>query len=418
MPSAPSKINQKPLFDLDEGKQSPDNTLCFIHTADWQLGKPYARVRDDEKRSQLSQQRLQAIYRLRNYIAENKAQFVLVAGDLFDTQTPKKQLVSATCKAIGDLQVPVFAIPGNHDYYGVESIWEQEFFKQEQQQLAPNFQLITTPHPVEAPGAWLFPAPLLRRHASLDPTHWLRAFSYDNFLTQHPDADSLPWIVLAHGTIQGFESNLDDEETDSSTANLIDLDRLPKCFDYIALGDWHGMKQVNDLAWYSGTHEPDRFPKNSDYRSGFSLLVKSGRKQPPRVEPIPTGELKWHSVDFHFHTDESLASLEELIQKYTAGRVGSDLLRLELTGSLGLSAAQRLESLLETWESRFLRIKNYSHIQIAPTEEELLSLTQRTDPLVARVAQRLNELRMSNSEQASIANVALRQLFQLCQAVN
>ena len=125
MPSAPSKINQKPLFDLDEGKQSPDNTLCFIHTADWQLGKPYARVRDDEKRSQLSQQRLQAIYRLRNYIAENKAQFVLVAGDLFDTQTPKKQLVSATCKAIGDLQVPVFAIPGNHDNYGVESIWEQ-----------------------------------------------------------------------------------------------------------------------------------------------------------------------------------------------------------------------------------------------------------------------------------------------------
>ncbi len=79
------------------------------------------------------------------------------------------------------------------------------------------------------------------------------------------------------------------------------------------------------------------------------------------VEPIQTGELKWHCVDFHFHNDESLASLEEVIQKYTAGRVGSDLLRLDLTGSLGLSAAQRLETLLETgnldsFESRITAI--------------------------------------------------------------
>jgi DNA repair exonuclease SbcCD nuclease subunit len=422
MPSEPTKISQRPLFDLDERKSSDDRPnqrdVCFIHTADWQLGKPYAKVRDDEKRSLLSQQRLQAVTRLKNFITENNVNFVVVAGDLFDTQTPKKQLVSAACKAIGDLQVPVYAIPGNHDFYGIESIWEQDFFKQEQKQLAPNFHLITTPTPIEAPGAWLFPAPLLRRHASLDPTHWLRTFSYDNFLAENPLAEKLPWIVLAHGTIQGFESNIDDEEIENSTANLLDLDRLPKCFDYVALGDWHGMKQINDIAWYSGTHEPDRFPKNSDYRSGLSLLVRTSRQQTSIVEPIQTGELKWHCIDFHFHDDDSLSTLENEIQKCTSGRVGNDLLRLELTGSLGLAAAQRLESLIETWESRFLRVKNYSHIQIAPTEQELLSLTQRNDPLIARVAQTLNELRTTNSEQASIANVALRQLFQLCQAVN
>lgn len=427
MPVEPSKNSQKQLFDLDDGQSerstdasSPNTSnadFCFIHTADWQLGKPYAKVRDDEKRSQLSQQRIQAITRLSKYIADHNASFVVVAGDLFDTQTPKKQLVSAACKAIGDLNVPVYAIPGNHDAYGIESIWEQDFFKQEQKQLAPNFQLLTTPTPVQAPGAWLFPAPLLRRHTAIDPTHWLRTFSYENFLAEHPDAELVPWIVLAHGTIQGFESNLDDEELDNSTPNLLELDRLPKCFDYIALGDWHGMKQINDLAWYSGTHEYDRFPKNADYRSGLSLLVHATKKQKPRVEYLQTGELNWHCVDFHFHNDDSLTSLEEQIQACTAGRVGLDLVRLELTGTLGLSTAQRLEKLIETWESRLLRIKNYNSVQIAPTEQELLELTQRNDPLVSRVAQTLNELRMSSSDEASVANVALRTLFQLCRAM-
>jgi DNA repair exonuclease SbcCD nuclease subunit len=422
MPSDPDKINQRPLFDLDDGPNSPkpenQRELCFIHTADWQLGKPYAKVHDDEKRSQISLQRLQAIGRLKSFIAAHNARFVVVAGDLFDTQTPKKQLVSATCKAIGDLQIPVYVIPGNHDFYGIESIWEQDFFKQEQQQLAPNLKLLTTPVPTQAPGAWIFPAPLLRRHTSLDPTHWLRNFSYEEFLTEHPQANTLPWIVLAHGTIQGFDSNIDDEDTESSTANLIDLERLPKCFDYIALGDWHGMKQIDEITWYSGTHEPDRFPKNSEYRSGYALLVKTSRQQKPIVEPVQTGELNWHCVDFHFHNDDALATLENQIQQYTAGRVGNDLIRLELTGSLGLAAAQRLEALIETWESRFLRVKNYNRIHIAPTEQELLSLTQRTDPLIARVAHSLNELRVSHSDQASIANAALRQLFQLCQTVN
>ena len=38
--------------------------MRFIHTADWQLGKPYARVTDPDKRAQLRRERLSAIARL------------------------------------------------------------------------------------------------------------------------------------------------------------------------------------------------------------------------------------------------------------------------------------------------------------------------------------------------------------------
>jgi len=390
----------------------------FIHTADWQLGKPFAKLRDDDKRAQLTHQRIQAITRLGKKVSQENAQFVLVAGDLFDTQTPKKQLVSAACKAIGDLKVPVYAISGNHDFYGIESIWEQDFFKQEQQQLAPNFHLLTTQIPVQAPGAWLFPAPLIRRQSSLDPTQWLRSFNPENFIAENPQSDKIPWIVLAHGTIQGFESNSDDEENEGTTSNLIELERLPKCFDYIALGDWHGMKKINDNTWYSGTHEPDRFPKNNEYRSGYALVVQAKRQALPIVEAFQTGEFQWHCIDFHFHNDDALLTLQEQIQNCTAGRVGNDLLKIQLTGSLGLEVSQRLENLLETWESRYIRVKRDNRTSIAPTEQELLALTQRNDPLIARVAQKLNELRTSSPEKAPHATLALRRLFELSQTIH
>ena len=36
----------------------------FLHSADWQIGKPYARVPDPEKRARLKQVRFEAIARL------------------------------------------------------------------------------------------------------------------------------------------------------------------------------------------------------------------------------------------------------------------------------------------------------------------------------------------------------------------
>ena len=57
-------------------------------------------------------------------------------------------LLSAARAAISELEVPVYAIPGNHDHGGPGCIWEQDFFKQEQKQLAPNFRILLEAKPV------------------------------------------------------------------------------------------------------------------------------------------------------------------------------------------------------------------------------------------------------------------------------
>ena len=52
----------------------------FIHTADWQIGKPYRQIADVEKRFKLQQERLNAIGRIRDAARMQAAAFVVVAG--------------------------------------------------------------------------------------------------------------------------------------------------------------------------------------------------------------------------------------------------------------------------------------------------------------------------------------------------
>ncbi|NQX00230.1 DNA repair exonuclease [bacterium] len=383
--------------------------ITFLHTADWQLAKPYARVRDDSKRHRLQQERLDCLGRIGAAAREQGAAFVVVAGDLFDSPSPTKATVSAACAAIGQMGIPVLAIPGNHDFGGPGSLWQQEFFLREQQQLAPNLRVLLQPEPLVLDGAVIFPAPLMRRHLMADPTAWIRnAFDEASFPLD------LPRIVLAHGSVQGFGAAQDDEDESPAAANLIDLARLPEGeIDYIALGDWHGTKQVGPKAWYSGTPEIDRFPKGEGNEPGHILKVTASRGGLPVVEKSATARFGWHQSAFRFSEDSSLETFAAQLEAKIGTQSQDSLLLLVLEGSLGIQASQRLETLLETLHSRLLRLKLSNRVAIAPTDEEIVALTRRADdPLVATVACRL--VALAEGENGEVARLALRELHSAC----
>jgi DNA repair exonuclease SbcCD nuclease subunit len=385
--------------------------MKFIHTADWQLGKPFAGVEDAQKRALLHNERIAVLKRIANHARENGAEFLLVAGDLFDSPSATKSTVAAACSAIGEIKIPVLAIPGNHDHGGPGSLWEQQFFQREREKLAPNLRVLLKAEPVELEKAVLFPCPLLRRHEASDPTAWLRAM---------PDLDkrfgNKVRIVLAHGSVLNFGSVPDEDVTDSSAPNLIDLARLSgKDFDYIALGDWHGAKQVAEKACYAGTPELDRFVKGEDHNPGNILVVEAVRGELPRVQCIRTGAIEWHELAFNFPDDAGLDHLNTLVDEKITSRTNQDLLRLHLTGSLGIEASTRLDGMIESWTARLLRIKLDNRTVIAPTSTELNGLTHRADdPLISRVAAKLAVAASGESDQAAIARIALRELYAAC----
>jgi hypothetical protein len=59
---------------------------------------------------------------------------------------------------------------------------------------------------------------------------------------------------MAHGPVVGFKGDGEMEE------NLVPPGR-PEApgLDYLAMGDWHGVKRIGPKLWYSGTPEGDRF---------------------------------------------------------------------------------------------------------------------------------------------------------------
>lgn len=379
--------------------------MRFVHTADWQLGKPFGTIEDHEKRGLVKEERFRAVERIGEVVREHDAAFVVVAGDLFDSTTPDRSTVSKACQAIGSLGVPVLVIPGNHDHGGPGSIWEQEFFLKERDALAPNLEVLLEPEPFELEGAVILPCPLLFKSTFEDPALWLRSFDYSSL------PSGKPRVVLAHGSVYDF-SGFEGE----GATNLLDLDALPMNeIDHIALGDWHGTTQVGPKAWYPGTPEPDGFPRGEEYRSGNVLVVEVARGDNPRVEPVLTAGFRWHTLSFSFTEETLLEELESLLEETFGGHESRSLGKVTLDGRLGIDAMHRLGKMEEQWRARLLDLRwDDQGVQIAPTQEELGSLTGMSeDPLIAAVASSLLEM-MQQGEDAEVARVALQELYAAC----
>ena len=385
----------------------------FLHSADWQLGKPFARIADEEQRGRVQRERLEAVRRIGDIARERKASFVVVAGDLFDSATPKDATISHALAAIGSIGVPVYAIPGNHDHGGPDSLWERPFFRRQREAVAPNFHILLERQPVERDDAVLLPCPLLRRHEPDDPTTWLRRW-------EPAEGDQRPRIVIAHGSTRAFGgaalgNSVDGEE--AGQANAIDLGRLPlDKLDYIALGDWHGFLKVGEKAWYSGAHEIDRFPK-ADQRPGHVAAVTVSRGGLSVVEALPTGKLRWlrHEVALG---DDGPGVLNRILRAATGSRYDDCLVELVLTGAVSLADRSRLDTLLDDWRAGLVRLDLDDQVRLLPSDEEMRSLTERSDPIISRVAAELFARKDAGGDEAAVALTAIRLLHGLCHDVD
>ena len=380
----------------------------FIHTADWQLGKPFSRVTDPDRQAALRSQRLETIDRIAAVAKDHQASFIVVAGDVFDSHRPPDRLISQALQRFGQIGLPVYVIPGNHDYGGPGSLWLTDHFQRENRELAPNLIVLLDAEPVEREDAILLPCPLVQRQQLSDPTDWIRSIDFAAF-------EERPRIVLAHGSTVNFQGEA-DEEDEPTQATYIDLDRLADRLgeiDYIALGDWHGFQQAGDKAWYAGSHETDRFPRSGQL-PGQVACVQVSRGHDPQVEPAATGVICWFEHAETFVATDGPGRLDEALALLTT-QTGSEntFLKLRLDGHLGLEGHEALETLLNTWRSRVAELRVENNVALQPTDEELNALTERADdPPIAGVARLLADEITHEGETGEVAAIALTLLHQ------
>ena len=405
----------------------PRNTrpITFVHSADWQLGKPFASITDPAKRARVQQERIEVIRRIGSVVRDRDARFVVIAGDVFDSPTPTHATISAALGAIAEIGVPVFAISGNHDHAGPGSFWEQPYFTRERDRLAPEFHLLTSRSPTRVSlsdrGAGpaevvILPCSLRRRREADDPTAWLRDFDYSVL-------GDAPRIVVAHGSTTAFTAggaahHDDDDETAVGPANTLAIERLPlEEIDYVALGDWHGFTAAGPKAWYSGSPETDRFPK-ARQEPGHVACVTIGRGAPPTVAAIRTGRFRWlaHEMSLDAALGDAAdtrgpAHLDEWLTQATrpqaTGEPGFDgcLAEVNLAGTVSLAGRAELDRIIESWRARLLRLDLVDAVRIAPSLDEIHDLAHRPgDPIISRVAAELvRRLEAGNPDVAGAA---------------
>lgn len=328
----------------------------FIHTADWQLAKPFTRF-GVELNAKLQDARLKVIDRIAEIGRREGVSHVLVAGDVWDQQTPTDAALLKPLEKMGAAEtLNWWLLPGNHDPADGKagSLWQRlaDFG------LPPNVHPLTTPEPVmiEA-GIALLPAPWSSKRPGRDLTL--------DFGERETPLGAMR-LGLAHGGVEGFGSEAEEAIViDPARAEQADL-------RYLALGDWHGARRAGPRAWYPGTPEPDGFRETDQ---GKILVVDTDAPEEPVLKA--TGDFDW--LEAAIACDPTLdlgAALSALVPERED--LSQRLLRLNLIGNISLGAHRVFDQLWQRSEAR---------LAFAELRSSELSVLSSTDDLDAALGQ-------------------------------
>ncbi len=371
--------------------------MKFIHTADWQIGKPFRNFGDQE--SVLRQARLTAIENVGRLAEVEGVEHVLIAGDLYDTEAPAQKTMLEPLERMRRYPGIVWhVIPGNHDPHRGSGLWDRI-------QLAgppTNVRIHVEAKPIELGGeAVLLPAPMRRKSEATDLTEWM-----DGAET----APGLLRIGLAHGSIVGFGAG-------GEANNPIAPDRAKRAgLDYLALGDWHRTMQAGPATWYAGTPEADRF---GSQEIGQALLVEiAGPGAPPIVTPHRTGSYRWLEVAEELNDTPDLEGLEARLRALP--EFSTTIMKLELTGTLPISARADLDRRIAGLEAAAFHLSvNTNGLLARPTLADLETID--FGGVLREAAEKLKAMTEDPNQSAPVrrrAEDALIQLFLMSVAQN
>ena len=304
----------------------------FIHSADWQLGMT-RHFLSAEAQARFSQARIAAIETLGRLARETGAGFLVVSGDVFETNQVGPQTVRRTLDALRTVPVPVFLLPGNHDPLDAGSIFRSPTFTAGK----PDHVTVlddTTPRAVPGvPGVEVLGAPWTSKR----PLRDLVAAAVEG-LVADPDHAR---VLVAHGATDDLIAfgnpaaiGVRDAETALGDGRIA----------YLALGDRHSTTRVGTSGriWYAGAPEPTDYDETA---SGNALVVDLLADGSCAVTTRSTGT--WHFVRPAFDLDgpRRLGDLVDFLDGLPVK--AQTIVKLTLIGTISLSEDARLQDLLE-----------------------------------------------------------------------
>ncbi|MGE0049356.1 MAG: exonuclease SbcCD subunit D [Acidithiobacillus sp.] len=365
--------------------------MRILHTADWQIGRRYPFFEEADG-ALLAESRFTMVERLRDLARAESVDLMVVAGDVFDAQTVDERSLRRVFRALADFSCPCCLLPGNHDAALAESVWTRA----QRLNLVPEtvaLLLVPEPRHFHDLGVSILPAPLTQRHTLRDAT--------EDFASMESPPGFFR-IGVAHGAVTSVLADGADANNPINP-NCVEQAHL----DYLALGDWHGTREISPRAWYSGTPEPDRFTNN--LRGQVLMVEIAAPGELPVVRPIAVAQYRWQEWRHEFRVAEDVERLQERLAPLGA----QDVIRLHLSGTLDLAAQRRLDEVLAEVRAR-LRVLDLADPQVRLQASDADIAELRVDGYLTEVVQELRQ-RSAHPEEGAFASEALGILATLLQ---
>ncbi|MCV7431153.1 metallophosphoesterase family protein [Mycolicibacterium bacteremicum] len=324
--------------------------MRFLHTADWQLGmtRHFLSAGGGEAQSRYAAARREAVAGLGVLAAEVGAEFVVVAGDVFEDNQLSPREVSLALEAMRAIEVPVYLLPGNHDQLDAGSVYTSALFAAE---CPANVTVLDRDGAFEVrPGVQILAAPW----RSKSPTTDLAAA-----VTADVPADGTVRVLVAHGGV-------DVLDPDPAKPSLIRLAAVEDALasgvvHYVALGDRHSRTQVGATGrvWYSGSPEVTNYD-DIETDPGHVLVVdidEDDPAHPVQVTARRVGRWRFITLRHDVNDDRDIAGLDiNLDQLPDKERT---VVRMVLTGSLTVGHKAKLDECLDRYARLFASLRSW-----------------------------------------------------------
>ena len=376
--------------------------MRFLHTADWQLGMTRAFL-DADAQARFSAARRDAVAALGPLAEQTSAEFVVVAGDVFDANQLAPAVISQSLEAMRAIGVPVYLLPGNHDPLDATSIYTSELFIAE---CPANVTVLDRAGAVDVrPGVQIIAAPWRSKRPTVD----LTAAVLDGLA-----ADGTARILVAHGAVDDLDPDRDNPAHISMAGLAGALQR--GAVHYVALGDRHSRTCVAERVWYSGAPEVTNYD-HVEVDSGHALLVDVDLDDPAypvTVEPRRVGAWRFLTMHREVNNDRDIADLDvNLDQLPDKDRT---VVQLALVGTLSVTDRAALENCLDRHSRRLAcleRWDRHTNIAVLPADGEFDDLG--IGGFAADAVAELLEAARAGGEGAAVAQGALGLLLRLRQ---
>lgn len=344
--------------------------LRFIHAADLHLDSPFRGLGDASPvlRSQLQEATFGALERIVDHTIQSKADFLVVAGDLYDSRDRSLRALLAfrrQMERLADRQVSVYVVHGNHDPLNG---WGSEF------QLPPNVTAFAGRTDTE---------PFIRRGrevARITGVSYTRERVVENLSSSFKPTPGAPYsLAVLHANVGGNTGH-----ADYAPATLTEL--CAAGFDYWALGHVHTRSILASdpaMVVYPGNPQ-GRHARESGPRGCYQVDVDTqGRAH---LEFIETSQVRWGHIEVsiagHTRLSGFIDAMTEKGRALAAEFTGPTVVRFTLTGNGGLHRDLQRDGIAEELREELQRVVNTESVRIATGPALDLEAMARTETVV------------------------------------